>query len=309
VRVFFQIDEPATLNPRSDSSLALAQEAQARGYQLAYFTPPDLASEGGEIFANARRFQLTETRQIHADAPQRVSLEDAADVILIRQDPPFDLTYLTTTWLLGMLAKPRVFNHPKALRERPEKLFPLHFPQFCPPTLISANVADLLAFQRQYGAVVLKPLYGHGGHGVFHIPAEGTNLAALLEMFFQKTSAHNTPEPVILQQFLPEVNQEEKRILLIDGEIAGMFGRIPAASEIRSNMRVGGQIVTTTLTPTQEAICAAIAPFCQREGILLVGLDVIGDYLTEINITSPTGLRAVEQLYGTNLAAMFWEKI
>jgi glutathione synthase len=234
----------------------------------------------------------------------RVALETEANVILVRQDPPYDMTYLTTTWLLSMLKKPKVYNSPKALRERPEKLFPLHFPEFCPPTLISANVQDLLAFQREVGAVVLKPLYGHGGHGVFKIPASGENLDALLEMLFRQTQ-----EPVVLQQFLPFVTQEEKRILLINGEFAGAFGRIPAEQEIRSNIRIGGVPVPTTLSPRQYEICEALKPFCKKEGLMLVGLDVIGDWMTEINITSPTGLRAVENLYNETPAALFWDAV
>jgi glutathione synthase len=237
-------------------------------------------------------------------AIESVALEEAADVILVRQDPPFDMAYLTTTWLLEMLKKPKVFNHPRALRERPEKLFPLHFPEFCPPTLISANPAEIMAYQEEIGEAVLKPLYGHGGHGIFRIPADGSNLAALLEMMLQHSA-----EPVILQKFLPEVTAEEKRILLVNGEFSGAFGRIPASGEIRSNMRVGGQIIKTELTPRQHEICDALAPFCRAEGLMLVGLDVIGDTLTEINITSPTGIRAVEHLYQSKTASHFWDAV
>lgn len=305
MRIFLQIDPPESFNPRSDSTLALALEAQKRGHDIFYYTPRDLTSDRGEIKVTARPITFYDRLADFYTAGEPASMPlETADVVLIRQDPPYDMAYLTTTWLLEMLRKPKVFNAPKALRERPEKLFPLHFPEFCPPTLISANPADLIAFQREMGAVVLKPLYGHGGHGVLKIPANGENLEALLELFFQ-----HSPEPVILQQFLPAVTQEEKRILLIDGAFAGAFGRIPAAQEIRSNMRVGGQIVKTELTPRQREICEALAPFCKAEGIMLAGLDVIGDWLTEINITSPTGLRAVETLTGEKPAVRFWDAV
>jgi glutathione synthase len=306
MKVFLQCDHPSRFNPHSDSTIPLALEAQARGYEVYYYTPSQLSAVNGCVMAQARpiTFYPRLTDWYEEGAAQFVSLEEAADVILVRQDPPFDMAYLTTTWLLGMLKKPRVFNSPRALRERPEKLFPLHFPAFCPPTLISANVEELLAYQQEIGEAVLKPLYGHGGHGIFRIPADRSNLAALLEMLFQHSG-----EPVILQQFLPAVATEEKRILLVNGEIMGAFGRIPAKGEIRSNMRVGGEVIATTLTPYQQEICEAIRPFCQQEGLMLVGLDVIGDTLTEINITSPTGLRALEMLYQTNTASHFWEAV
>lgn len=306
MRVFLQIDPPLGFNPLTDSTLALALEAQARGAKVSYYTPQDLSCENGVVTAVARPIEFfdRETEFFKAGEPERVALEESADIILVRQDPPYDMAYLTTTWLLGMLKTPRVINAPRALREWPEKILPLHFPQFCPPTLVSACVEDLQAFQRGVGAAVLKPLYGHGGHGVFLIGEDGGNLEALLEMFFARSA-----EPVILQKFLPEVAREEKRILLINGEVAGAFGRIPAKGEIRSNMRVGGQPVTTTLTPREREICEAIGPLCKAEGILLAGVDVIGDFLTEVNITSPTGIRTLQRLSGPDVAQAFWDMV
>lgn len=306
MRVFLQIDPPAGFNPHTDSTLSLALEAQKRGYRLFYYTPGDLSSDRGEVVALAHpvTFYDRETHFFEAGAKQRMLLEDAADVILIRQDPPFNMSYLTTIWLLSGLEKPRIVNSARSLRDWPEKLMPLQFPQFCPPTLISANREELLAFQREVGTAVLKPLFGHGGHGVFHIDKAGGNLNALLEMFFAQSN-----EPVVLQQFLPEVAKEEKRILLVNGKIAGAFGRVPAQGEIRSNMRVGGKPVKTELTLREKEIAEAVGELCQHEGILLAGLDVIGDFLIEVNITSPTGLRTMQQLYGINPAEMFWDAL
>lgn len=306
MRVFLQIDPPASFNPRSDSTIALALEAQERGYRVSYFTPKDLSLESGEVMAFARPITFFDRLEdfFHEGTPEQVALEDAADVVLIRQDPPYNMEYLSSVWMLERLRKPRVFNAPRALREYPEKLFPLHFPEFCPPSLISADIRALEAFQREHGEVVLKPLYGHGGHGVFRIPARGDNLAAMLELHFQ----HST-EPLVMQPFLPAVATEEKRILLIDGAFAGAFGRVPAQGEIRSNMRVGGEIIETTLTPTQQRIAEAVGARCKAEGILFAGLDVIGDILNEINITSPTGLRAVEALTGQKPAKQFWDAV
>lgn len=306
MRIFLQCDHPSGFNPKSDSTLALALEAQHRGFSLFYYTPDKLQVKNAVVEAKARPITFfNRTANFYEEGTEELmALEEAADVILVRQDPPYDMAYLTTTWLLSLLKKPRVLNHPRALRERPEKLFPLHFPEFCSATLISADAEEIMAWQREVGEVVVKPLYGHGGNGVFRIPANGSNLATLLEMLFQSSN-----DPVIIQQFLPAVNAEEKRILLVNGAFAGAFGRIPAAGEIRSNMRVGGQIVKTELSRRQQEICEALAPFCRQEGLMLVGLDVIGDVLTEINITSPTGLRAVEQLYQKNTASQFWEAV
>ncbi len=306
MRVFLQIDPPERLNPRTDSTIALALEAQQRGHEVFYYTPRDLSADRGEIVAAARAvtFLDQETDFFRAGETHRLPLESEADIVLVRQDPPFDMAYLTTTWLLSMLRRARVVNAAQALRDRPEKLLPLHFPQFCPPTLISADVTALMDFQKEMGEVVLKPLYGHGGHGVFHIGRDGNNLGALLETFFARS-----PEPLVLQRFLPDVVKEEKRILLINGEFAGAFGRLPVKGEIRSNMRVGGQPVKTELTQREREVCEALGPFCRREGILLAGVDMIGDWLVEVNITSPTGIKTVQQLYGTNPAAMFWNAL
>lgn len=301
-----QMDAPELLNPRSDSTLALLEEAQERGATVYYYTPQDLSMRDGAVFSRAQRLTLDMKREPYW---QRGEAElfplERADVVLMRQDPPFDMAYITATHMLERLPpKVKVLNNPRAVRELPEKLFPLRFPQFTPPTLISASVEDIRAFHREQSEIVLKPLYGYAGRSVFVIRRDGANLEALLEALLSQSR-----EPVVAQRFLPEVSAQEKRIVLIDGEIAGAFVRVPPEGEIRSNMRIGGMPQKTELTPRQRDICAAVGPVLKAHGLTLAGLDVIGDWLTEINITSPTGLRALEALYGTKPAAMFWDAL
>jgi glutathione synthase len=226
-------------------------------------------------------------------------------VVWMRQDPPFDLAYITATHVLEHLPKTtRVFNDPKGVRESPEKLSPLFFREFMPPTLISRDLAAITAFAEEHRTLVAKPIYGFGGRGVFKLKAQDPNIATLVEQWGEQSG-----EPLMWQAFLPEVEKEDRRIILIDGEVAAVFGRLPEEGSIRANMRLGGKPVAASLTHQQEKICAALKPYLKAHGLLLAGVDVIGDYLTEINVTSPTGLRAVEKLYDTNLARHVWDKV
>jgi len=305
-KVAFQMDPPSKLNVKSDSTLMLAEEAQRRGYDCYYYTPNDLSWREGEVLATLRPMDVdTEHHQFCELGDGSLESLSTFDVIWMRQDPPFDLSYITATYLLEQLPKSvRVFNDPTGVRESPEKMAPLHFKEFMPPTLISRDMNAIAAFAQDHKMIVAKPLYGYGGRSVFKLPADDPNIITLLEHWSEQTR-----EPLMWQAFLPEVNKEDRRIILIDGEIAACFGRIPKGSSIRANMRVGGEAVAASLTRQQEKICHAMRPYIKKQGLLLVGLDVIGDYLTEINVTSPTGLRAVEKLYDENLAVKIWDKI
>ncbi|MBV8938554.1 MAG: glutathione synthase [Alphaproteobacteria bacterium] len=299
-----QMDPIASINPRNDSTLILMLEAQARGHALYYYTPKDLHMRDGAPAAHA--CPIT----VRPDATDYYTLGEArtlplseVDCVLMRQDPPFDLAYITATHILERASpRTRVFNDPGAVRNHPEKLFPLAFPKFLPPTLISADPDAIRAFHAEQGEVVLKPLYGHGGRAVFRIARDRANLEALLELMFT-----HAKEPVVAQRFLPEVNTQERRIILIDGNICGAFGRTPASGDIRSNMRVGGTPVPAELTPRQRKIAQEVGAACREKGLLLAGLDVIGDWLTEINLTSPTGLRQLKTLYGLAPEKDFWD--
>jgi glutathione synthase len=305
-RIAIQMDPPERLNPALDSTLFLALEAQIRGHLISWFHPSELATTEHSVFAPLKPLTVHDRLEhfYESGAPTSTNLE-TVDIVLIRQDPPFHMGYLSTTWLLERLKNPRILNNPTAIRNHPEKLFPLDFPEFLPPTRIAADAQAIRAFHREQGEIVLKPLYGFGGHGIFKIGRDGGNLDSLLETLLGVP----TPEPLVAQRFLPQVTAEEKRILLINGEIAAAFGRIPQQGDIRSNMRVGGQAVETTLTPRQKDAAAAIGATCAREGLMLAGLDMIGDHVIEINITCPTGLRAAQKLLGVNLAQTFWDAV
>lgn len=300
--VAIQMDPLATLRPQTDTSLLLAEEAMRRGHTVHYYTPSQLRLESGLLRADAR--ELVFDGQWREGAAEALALDDA-DVVLMRQDPPFDMAYITATYLLESLkGKALVVNDPAAVRNHPEKLFPLQFPQFVPPTLITRDMDAIRAFHREQKEIVLKPLYAFGGQGVFHIGRDARNLEALLEQWLATSR-----EPLLAQLFLPEVSRNERRIVLIDGKVAGAFARTPAEGEIRSNMRVGGEAVAAELTARQRVIAEEVGEACRVRGLLLVGLDVIGDYLTEINVTSPTGLRALKKLYGTTPECDFWDAV
>mgnify|MGYP002785388358 CR=1 FL=1 len=299
--VALQMDALASINPRSDTTLALGLEAQRRGYALWQYTPDRLSWREGRLFAHASRVTLHDSHEHYFDVVKEepILLTDM-DVVLMRQDPPFDMAYITATYMLESVhPKPFVANHPASVRNLAEKWFPTLFARYMPPTLISADRQAIADFHRAHGQIVVKPLYGFGGHDIVHIKS-----AAALDTLRLEGSI-----PIVAQKFLPEVSTQDKRIVLIDGEVAGLFGRIPAEGEIRANMRVGGTPVKAELTRRQQEICDAVAPVLREKGLLLAGLDVIGDWLTEINITSPTGLRAVNQLYGTRPQAQFWDAL
>lgn len=306
LRVALQIDHPTTLNPRGDSTLVMAREAQRRGYELFFYTPDNLTLQGASITAHGHPITLHENPDHFYDLgePMRLDLS-TMHVVLLRQDPPFNMAYLTSTYLLDMLpATTLVVNNPTSVRNYPEKLMPLRWAHFMPPTLVSSDLAEIEAFRREQGEIILKPLYGYGGRAILHLRKDDGNLPALMEMHLQTSK-----EPLMAQRFLPEVKTEDRRIVLIDGDIAGAIGRIPAQHEIRANLRVGGTAAKVELTKRQHEICEALKPFLKEKGLLFVGLDTIGDYLTEINVTSPTGLVSINTLYNKTLEVDIWNAI
>jgi len=306
LKVAIQMDPIGAIDINADSTFRIAEEAQARGHSLFYYTPDQLAFREGQVIARGQ--DLTVSRNIggHAalGAMKEVNLRDF-DVVWLRQDPPFDMGYITTTHILGMVhPETLVVNDPFWVRNYPEKLLVLNFPELTPPTMIARDLEMLKAFRDAHGDVILKPLYGNGGAGVFKLAAGDSNLASLHELF----SGINR-EPLIMQKFLPDVRKGDKRVILVDGEPVGAINRVPAAGETRSNMHVGGRPEKVALTDRDREICAAIGPLLREKGQIFVGIDVIGDWLTEINVTSPTGLQELERFDGTNVTAKIWEAI
>jgi glutathione synthase len=306
MKIAFQMDPITSVDINADSSFRLAEEAQARGHELFFYSPDMLAYEEGEI--TARGHDMVVRREVgnHVDlGPEiRVNLADF-DVIWLRQDPPFDMHYITSTHLLDRLkGKALVVNDPFWVRNYPEKLLVLDFPELTPPTTIARDLGTIKAFKERHGDVILKPLYGNGGAGVFRLDANDRNLTSLHELF-----TGFSREPLIVQKFLPDVSNGDKRVILVDGEPVGAINRVPAAGETRSNMHVGGRPEKIGLTERDLEICAAIGPLLREKGQVFVGIDVIGDYLTEINVTSPTGIQELERFDGVNIAAKIWEAI
>ena len=304
--VAIQMDPIDRINIDADSTFALALEAQLRGHVLLHYLPQDLSLSHGKIVATARPLQVRRVPGDHytLGQPRLVDLADI-DVVLMRQDPPFDMAYITATHLLQHV-HPRTFvvNDPVEVRNAPEKLFVAHFPELMPPTLITSDRQMIKAFRAEYKDIIIKPLFGNGGAGVFHIDPEDDNLNALLEMF---TSLYR--EPIVVQAYLPEVREGDKRIILIDGRAAGGITRIPATGEARANLHVGGMARATTLTSRELEICEAIGPELKKRGLIFVGIDVIGGYLTEINVTSPTGIQEIGRFDGVSLEADLWDAI
>ena len=307
LRVAVQMDPIAGINIAGDSTFALMLAAQARGHTLFHYAPSDLSWRDDRLFARA---QPVEVRPVHGDhftldEARTLDLTTDIDVVLMRQDPPFDIAYITATHLLERI-HPRtlVVNDPASVRNAPEKLFVLDYARFMPPTLITRSLDDVRAFHADHGEIVVKPLHGNGGSGVFRIGADGGNLGALTELFGEVWR-----EPFMVQAFLPDVSQGDKRIVLIDGEVAGAINRIPGAGEIRSNLAAGGRAEATDLTPREHEICAALGPELKARGLIFVGIDVIAGHLTEINVTSPTGLAALDRFNGTDTPALIWDAI
>ena len=304
--VAIQMDPIGSVDIDADSTFRLAEEAQARGHSLIYYTPEALTFDEGRIMAQAQTLRVQRVKGAHASLgePERRDLRDC-DVILLRQDPPFDMSYITTTHLLDRLAGDVVVvNDPFWVRNYPEKLLVLNFPDLTPPTLIARNLDELQSFKARHGDIIVKPLYGNGGAGVFRLGPDDRNLNSLHELF----SSINR-EPLIAQKFLPAVSKGDKRVILVDGEPVGAINRIPAAGETRSNLHVGGRAEKVALSDRDREICAAIGPLLREKGQIFVGIDVIGDWLTEINVTSPTGIQELQRFDGTNVAGLIWDAI
>jgi glutathione synthase len=306
LRIACQMDPIERIDIRGDSTFAILLEAQKRGHDLFYYTPPNLALHGSKLLARGSSLAVKDEAGDHykLSSPR---VEDLAgqDVVLLRQDPPFDMAYITTTHLLERIhPKTLVVNDPAHVRNAPEKLFVLDFLDLMPPTLVTRSLDDVTAFRETYKDIIVKPLYGNGGAAVFRIRPEDGNLGSLVEMF--QTVFR---EPFMVQEYRPEVRSGDKRIILVDGEIAGAINRVPAAGETRSNLHVGGTAKPVELTARDKEICARLRPELKKRGLLFTGIDVIGPYLTEINVTSPTGIRQVKTFGGNDVAAMIWDAI
>lgn len=304
--VAIQMDPIETVNIDADTSFVLAIEAQARGYALYHYLPAHLTLRDGRLRARGRRLEVRRELGRHYSLGAFQTLDLATmDVILMRQDPPFDMAYITATHLLEHVHPATlVVNDPASVRNAPEKLFVTRFEGLMPPTLITSDRAEIAAFREEHEDIILKPLFGNGGAGVFRVTPDDENLNALLEMF---TLLYR--EPLIVQRYVPEVRTGDKRIILVEGEPVGAVLRVPAKGEARANLHVGGVAVKAELTSREREICAAIGPTLREQGLLFVGIDVIGDYLTEINVTSPTGIQEINRLDGANLEAPVWDAI
>jgi glutathione synthase len=306
LNVAVQMDPIERINIRGDSTFALLLEAQRRGHRLAYYTPDRLAMRDNKVFAAVQPLTVRDQEGDHATlgAASRVDLA-SFDVLLLRQDPPFDLAYITSTHLLERIHPATlVVNDPAQVRNAPEKMFVMEFPDLMPPTLITRDLAEIKAFRVEHGDIVMKPLYGKGGEAVFRLAPEDLNFGSLYDLF-----SVTFREQWVVQKFLPAVRHGDKRIILVDGEFAGAVNRVPAPDDLRSNMVRGGSPKSTDLSTREREICARLGPALRARGLIFVGIDVIDGYLTEINVTSPTGVRAIKNLGGPDVAAMTWDVI
>ena len=306
MKIAFQMDPIETVDINADSSFRLAEEAQARGHTLFYYLPDQLAYQEGRITARGQDLRINRVQGEHAELGEMREVDlSEFDVVWLRQDPPFDMHYITLTHLLDRISDTTlVVNNPFWVRNYPEKLLVLDFPELTPPTTIARDLDTIRAFKAKHGDVILKPLYGNGGAGVFRLDVNDRNLSSLHELF-----SGFSREPLIVQKFLPDVSNGDKRVILVDGEPIGAINRVPAAGETRSNMHVGGRPEKIGLSDRDLEICAKIGPLLREKGQIFVGIDVIGDYLTEINVTSPTGIQELERFDGINAAAKIWEAI
>ncbi len=304
--VAIQMDPIEKIDIAGDSTFAMALEAQTRGHSLVYYGPRDLTFREGKVTARVRPLSVRAVKGDHFTLGElRVYDLSQADVVLMRQDPPFDMAYITATHVLEHIhPKTLVMNDPGQVRNAPEKIFVTQFRDLMPPTLITSDRLEINEFRALHQDIILKPLFGNGGAGVFRVKPDDENLGSLLEMFTQFYR-----EPVIVQRYLPEVRKGDKRIILVDGEFAGAINRVPAAGEARSNLHVGGRPEATTLTKREQDICAALGPELKKRGLIFTGIDVIGDYLTEINVTSPTGIQEVRRFGGPDIAKLIWDAI
>ncbi len=306
LKVAVQMDPIESINIDADSTFALMLEAQARGHALWHYLPRDLALQSGRVVARANRITLERKRGAHWQFSPDEELDlSTMDVVLLRQDPPFDMAYITTTHLLEHIhPKTLVVNDPASVRNAPEKLFVTHFPELMPETLVTADRKQIMRFREKHGDIIIKPLFGNGGAGVFHLKPDDSNLNSLVEMFTERSR-----EPLVVQKYVPAVRLGDKRIILVDGVAMGAINRVPAAGEARSNMHVGGRPEQTTLTDREREICTRIGPALRERGMIFVGIDVIGGYLTEINVTSPTGLQEIARFDGVHLERAIWDAI
>lgn len=306
MKIAFQMDPIGPIDIAADSTFRLAEEAQARGHELFYYTPDMLAYNQGRVTARGWPLTVQRVEGDHFRLGDEATVDlSEFDVVWLRQDPPFDMFYITTTHILDRLAPGTlVVNDPFWVRNYPEKLLILDFPDLMPPTAIARDIETIRAFRAQHGDIILKPLYGNGGAGVFHLNDTDRNLSSLFEMF-----TGFSREPLIVQKYLPEISQGDKRVILIDGKPVGAINRLPAAGETRSNMHVGGRPEKIGLSDRDREICDRIGPLLREKGQVFVGIDVIGNYLTEINVTSPTGIQELERFDGVNVAAQIWDVI
>ncbi len=306
LKVAIQMDPIQSVDIDGDSTFVLALEAQNRGHELWHYPPSALALDEGRVIARAEPMEVRREKGNHftLGAPAEIDLAEM-DVVLMRQDPPFDMSYITATHILEHVhPETLVVNDPAEVRNAPEKLYVTHFPDLMPPTLISSDRARIVDFRKRYGDIIVKPLFGNGGAGVFHVTPGDENLNALLEMF---TLMYR--EPVIVQKYLPEIREGDKRIILVDGEAKGVINRVPAAGEARSNMHVGGTPLKSEMSARDIEICERLGPELKKRGMIFVGIDVIGEWLTEINVTSPTGLQEIARFDETQLEADIWDAI
>ena len=306
LNVAVQMDHISTVSIAGDTTFALCLEAQKRGHRLFHYTPDRLTMLGTTVSAALEPMTVQDVEGDHFTLGAAVRTDLAKmDVVLLRQDPPFDMNYITTTHLLERIhPQTLVVNDPAWVRNSPEKIFVMEFADFMPATLITKDLDAIWDFRREFGDIILKPLYGNGGAGVFHLRDGDRNLTSLMEMFAQLSN-----EPIIAQQYLADVRAGDKRIILIDGEPVGAINRVPSEHDARSNMHVGGQALATEMTDGEHEICAAIGPALRERGFTLVGIDVIGGLMTEINVTSPTGVREVAKFGGADIAALFWDAV
>nr|WP_083206533.1 glutathione synthase [Stappia indica] len=306
LKVAVQMDHISSINIAGDSAFAMMLEAQARGHELFHYTPDRLAMNGNTVTASLEPVTVRDETGNHFTLGER-KLTDLSemDVVLMRQDPPFDMAYVAATHMLEKIhPKTLVVNDPASVRNAPEKLFVTEFPDLMPETLITRDRAAIDAFRAEHGDIVMKPLFGHGGAAVFRITSDDLNYGSLYDFF-----AATFREPWVIQRFLPEVSKGDKRILLVDGEFAGAVNRVPQEGDLRSNMVRGGAAREADLTPREREICARLGPALREKGLILVGIDVIDGYLTEINVTAPTGIRAVARLGGPDIAARVWDVV
>lgn len=306
LKIGVQMDHVSTIDIEGDSTFALSMEAQARGYELFHYTPDRLQFRDGVVSAAIEKMQLQEKKGDHfsLDNPIVTPLNNL-DVVLLRQDPPFDMAYITTTHMLDRIHPDTlVVNDPASVRDAPEKILVMDFPDLMPDTVITRDFDTILKFREEFGDIILKPLYGNGGAGVFRITKDDQNMSSLLEMFDASFR-----EPFIAQKYLSDVRAGDKRIILVDGKPVGALNRVPAQGDARSNMHAGGRAEHAQLTKREHEICERIAPSMREHGFIFVGIDVIGDYITEINVTSPTGIREIQKFAGTDIASLVWDAI